>query len=38
VIDPSQKLDAVTDTAFLHGNAARIGPDTPRLRGKSFHL
>jgi dihydroorotase len=26
VIDPSQKLDAVTDVAFSHGKVARIGP------------
>jgi dihydroorotase len=26
VIDPSQKLDAVTDVAFSQGKVARIGP------------
>ena len=26
VIDPSQKLDAVTDVAFAQGKVARIGP------------
>jgi dihydroorotase len=27
VIDPSQKLDAVTDIAFAEGKVARIGTD-----------
>jgi dihydroorotase len=27
VIDPSQKLDAVTDIAFSAGKVARIGPE-----------
>jgi dihydroorotase len=26
VIDPSQKLDAVTDVAFENGKVARVGP------------
>jgi dihydroorotase len=29
VIDPSQKLDAVTDVAFAHGKVARIGTNLP---------
>jgi dihydroorotase len=29
VIDPSQKLDAVTDVAFSDGKVARIGPGLP---------
>ena len=29
VIDPSQKLDAVTDVAFTDGKVARIGAGLP---------
>jgi dihydroorotase len=33
VIDPSQKLDAVTDVAFTGGKVARIAPDLPADAG-----
>jgi dihydroorotase len=33
VVDPSQKLDAVTDVAFSHGKVARIGPGLPADAG-----
>jgi predicted amidohydrolase len=33
VIDPSQKLDAVTDIAFSGGKVARIAPDLPADAG-----
>jgi cytosine/adenosine deaminase-related metal-dependent hydrolase len=33
VIDPSQKLDAMTDIAFAGGKVARIAPDLPADAG-----
>jgi dihydroorotase len=33
VVDPSQKLDAVTDVAFSQGKVARIGPGLPADTG-----
>jgi dihydroorotase len=33
VVDPSQKLDAVTDVAFSQGKVARIGPGLPADAG-----
>ena len=33
VVDPSQKLDAVTDVAFSQGKVARVGPGLPADAG-----
>ncbi|HBY29306.1 MAG TPA: hypothetical protein DEH75_22640 [Bradyrhizobium sp.] len=37
VVDPSQKLDAVTDVAFAGGKVAAIGQGLARLKAQGGH-